>query len=285
MKKAIIIGYPVGHARSPLIHGYWLGKMGIKGDYERAEVKPGDVAAALRRFGREGYAGGNVTVPHKEEAFLACDHVSEAARRAGAVNTFWYENGQLVGDNTDGAGFAAHLEQQYPGWNNPAASILILGAGGAARGLIGPLAARKPRRIRIANRSPARAQTLCDAFAQTGVSIEALAWEAREAALADTSLLINTTSQGMAGQAPLDIALDNLPKTAIVADIVYVPLETALLADARKRGLPVLDGLGMLLHQAVPGFERWFGARPVVDDALRARIVEDLLSPAPRKEG
>lgn len=277
-KKAIIIGYPVAHARSPLIHGYWLEKLGVDGAYDRAEVKPGAVAQTLHDFRRAGYAGGNVTVPHKEEAFAACDRVTEAAHVAGAVNTFWFEGDALVGDNTDGHGFVAHLEQTYPGWNTPPASILILGAGGAARGIIGPLAARNPRQILIANRSRDRAEALVAEFGARypHVVFATVDWTAREAALGETGLLINTTSLGMSGQKPLDMRLDRLSAQAVVADIVYVPLETPLLAEARRRGMKGLDGLGMLLHQAVPGFERWFGVRPTVDAALRARIVEDL---------
>lgn len=276
--KAVIIGKPVSHARSPLIHGFWLRQLGLDGRYDRQEVEPGEVAAAFRRFRAEGYRGGNVTVPHKEEAFAACDEVSGAARIAGAVNTFWFENGRIHGDNTDGSGFVAHLDATHPGWEADRPNVLVVGAGGAARGVIVPLLNRSIGSMTIVNRSSERARILADdiARARPGTRIAVENWTDLPGLLARTDLLINTTSLGMKGQPPLGLPLQQLPEKAIVADIVYVPLETPLLAAARARGLRTLDGLGMLLHQAVPGFERWFGARPAVDDALRAHILADL---------
>lgn len=281
--RAIIIGRPVRHARSPLIHEFWLHEAGLDGTYERAEVMPGAVAAFLRELPKRGYVGGNVTVPHKEEAFDACDRVSDAARAARAVNTFWFENGALMGDNTDGSGFIAHLDQTYRGWDVKTSGrttphILILGAGGAARGLILPLLDRKPAALMLANRSQARADSLIgDALkARPGAPITSTPWDRKAPAVLPFDLVINTTSLGMAGQPPLDIDLSTLPPHAIVADIVYVPLETPLLAAAAARGLRTLDGLGMLLHQAVPGFTRWFGVRPSVTPQLRAHVVADL---------
>jgi shikimate dehydrogenase len=278
--KAIIIGRPIKHARSPLIHGFWLEKLGLAGSYERREVMPGAVGAVLRELGLEGYAGGNVTVPHKEEAFAACDHVTDRARIAGAVNTFWFENGQLCGDNTDGYGFAAHLSQTFPDWDQEPATVRILGAGGAARGLIAPLLTHRVKMVSIANRSRERAETLARDLTQTlgPVPIEILDWTDRDRDLGMVDVLVNTTSMGMAGQPPLDLALTGLKPRAIVADIVYVPLETPLLASARQAGFRCLDGLGMLLHQAVPGFERWFGQRPDVTEDLRQHILADIAS-------
>lgn len=277
-RKAIIIGKPVAHARSPLIHAFWLSDLGIPGAYDRAEVMPGAVRAFLRELPGRGYAGGNVTVPHKEEAFAACDHVSDRALATRAINTFWFENGSLIGDNTDGVGFIAHLDQTYPGWAEPPPRLLILGAGGAARGLIPSLLDRAPAAITIANRSRSRAEALVADIrhALPGAPIDVADWDGRDEMLGEIDLLINATSLGMRGQDALQLDLARLPNAAIVADIVYVPLETPLLAAARARGLRPLDGLGMLLHQAAPGFERWFGARPSVTPALRARLLADL---------
>ena len=277
--KALIIGRPVKHARSPLIHAYWLEKLGIAGAYDRQDVMPGAVSAVLRELPSRGYVGGNVTVPHKEEAFLACDRLSEVARAVKAVNTLWFEDGKLCGDNTDGSGFVAHLDQTHPAWDHDHPRILLLGSGGAARGLMVPLLERAPKAITVTNRSEVRAQKLAEdvRLARPEADIRVIPWDERESALSTSDLLINTTSLGMNGQPTLELDLSNLPAAAIIADIVYIPLETPLLAAARKRGLRILDGLGMLLHQAVPGFERWFGVKPAVTDELRAHILADLL--------
>lgn len=276
--KAIIIGRPVKHARSPLIHAFWLEELGLAGTYERADVMPGAVAAFLRELPARGFVGGNVTVPHKEEAFAACDVVSDVARAVRAVNTFWFEDGKLCGDNTDGSGFVAHLDQTYPGWDSFHPRILLLGAGGAARGLLMPLLDRAPAAILLANRSKDRADVLVSDIlkARTDAPVSSVDWDEREGALADVDLLINTTSLGMSGQPALELDLARLKPSAVVADIVYVPLETPLLAAARVRGLRTLDGLGMLLHQAAPGFQRWFGQKPVVTNRLRDHLLADL---------
>ena len=277
LNKALVIGFPVAHARSPLIHGFWLQQLGLPGVYERAEVKPGEVAAFLRALPARGYAGGNVTVPHKEEAFAACDRLSARARIAGAVNTVWFEGAALVGDNTDGLGFVSHLNQNYPG-SMSGARVLLLGAGGAARGLIVSLIDQGVKTVTIANRTRERAEALVADLHATlpDARLEIIDWSAKEAALAEVDILVNTTSLGMKNQPPLEIDLSALPPHAIVADIVYVPLETMLLKQAGARGLRVLDGLGMLLHQAVPGFAHWFGVTPEVTPALRAHLVADL---------
>ncbi|MCZ8376712.1 MAG: shikimate dehydrogenase [Beijerinckiaceae bacterium] len=278
--RAVIIGRPITHARSPLIHGYWLDQLGIDGAYDRREVMPGAVAAVLRELQAEGYAGGNVTVPHKEEAFMACDRVTERARIAGAVNTFWFEGSELNGDNTDGIGFVAHLSETWPDWDREPAEIRIIGAGGAARGLIAPLLDRKVKAISVSNRSRERAETLCGDIRAVlpDAPLGILDWSHRGDHLGSIDLLINTTSMGMDGQPPLDIDLSAMKRSGIVADIVYVPLETPLLSMASRLGLRTLDGLGMLLHQAVPGFERWFGQRPSVTPALRQHVFADLLA-------
>lgn len=275
--KALVIGYPVAHARSPLIHGFWLEEMGLSGAYERREVKPGEVTSFLRALPENGYVGANITVPHKEEAFAACDSLTARARAAGAVNTVWFENGRLMGDNTDGLGFVSHLNQFWPD-RSRAARVLLLGAGGAARGLVLPLLESGAAMITVTNRSRARAEALVQdlAAANPAAPLKVLDWEKRSEALAEADLLVNTTSLGMKGQPPLEIDLSKAGPDTIVADIVYVPLETPLLAAARQRKLRTLDGLGMLLHQAVPGFEHWFGRTPQVSAALRAHLVADI---------
>lgn len=273
-RRCFIIGHPVAHSRSPLIHGHWLGEHGLAGSYERVDVPPPELAAFVARIRAGEFAGGNVTVPHKEAVLPLLDEVSETARRMGAVNTIWRdEGGKLHGDNTDAFGFVAHLDACVPGWTERTATALILGAGGAARAVIHGLAARGVERILVVNRSPGRAAELAALF---GDGVSAQPWAAAAALVGDSEMIVNTTSLGMRGQPPLAIDLSALRPGTIVDDIVYVPLETPLLAAARARGGIVVDGLGMLLHQAVPGFERWFGLRPQVTPALRAKIEADL---------
>jgi shikimate dehydrogenase len=274
MRKAFVVGHPIRHSRSPLIHGHWLREHAVAGSYERIDVAPEGFAAFLRRFPEEDFIGGNVTIPHKEAAFRAVDHATERARRLGAVNTLWVEGGRLHGDNTDELGFVASLDEAIGrAWERDIRTALVIGAGGAARAVAAGLLDRGVPRILIANRTLARA---ADVAALDPARMEVLPWEAREGRLPAVDLVVNTTSLGMTGQPPLDLPLDALPPAAIVADIVYVPLETPLLAQARRRGLRAVDGLGMLLHQAVPGFERWFGVRPMVTKALRDIIVADI---------
>ncbi|GJD35614.1 shikimate dehydrogenase [Methylobacterium aerolatum] len=274
MIRAFVVGHPIAHSRSPLIHGHWLAEHGIAGSYERLDVAPEAFAEFLRGLPTSGFAGGNVTIPHKEAAFALADDVTERARAIGAVNTLVVgEGGRVRGDNTDAPGFCAHLDQSLgPDW--PArGEAVILGAGGAARALVVGLAERGVARIRVANRTRERAEAV--AALAPGVA-EALAWADLPAAMEGAGLLVNTTSLGMKGQPPLTLDLAPLPAGAAVADIVYAPLETDLLAAARRRGLAAVDGLGMLLHQAVPGFAAWFGTRPAVTAALRETIVADL---------
>ncbi len=278
MKRAFVVGHPIAHSRSPLIHGHWLKMLEIAGTYEPIDIAPENFAEFLKSLQEQGFAGGNVTIPHKEAAFRLADIVTPRAKAIGAVNTLVLgADGRLYGDNTDALGFIAHLDQTL-GQDWPLRSggnALVLGAGGAARAIVAGLAERGVNAIRIANRTPARAQLLT---AIDPSRVVPLPWEAVPNALARTGLLINTTSLGMKGHAPLEIDLSPLPADAAVADIVYVPLETPLLAQARARGLAAVDGLGMLLHQAVPGFEAWFGRRPEVTPELRAKIVADLIT-------
>jgi shikimate dehydrogenase len=270
--RAFIIGWPVAQSRSPLIHTTWLDELHIGGAYERVSLPPQELEAFLAMFSERGFVGGNVTIPHKEKAFLACPVTTPTAAQLQAVNTLWMEGGKLHGDNTDAGGFLASLDEDVPGWGKTLEAV-VLGAGGAARAVVHALLSRGARRIVVINRTKARGEELRSRF---GGSIELADPGDLASALAGADLLVNTTSLGMAGQPPLEIDLTPLPDHAIVADIVYVPLETALLAAARRRGLRTSGGLGMLLHQAVPGFAHWFGVRPRVTLALRARIAADI---------
>ncbi|ESY62957.1 shikimate dehydrogenase [Mesorhizobium sp. M0051] len=272
-RKAFVTGHPIKHSRSPKIHGYWLAKHGIDGSYEAIDVAPANFAGFVKTLQANGYSGGNITIPHKEAAFALADNRDQAAQDIGAVNTLWFEDGILWGGNTDAHGFAANLDDHAPGWasNGPA---VVLGAGGASRAVIHALKQRGVDDIRIVNRTLARAMELRDRF---GAGVSAHGMAATGELLADAGLLVNTTALGMHGNEGLSADPALLPDHAVVTDIVYVPLETPLLAAARARNLKAVDGLGMLLHQAVPGFERWFGIRPQVTAELRALIVADLV--------
>jgi shikimate dehydrogenase len=272
--RACVIGWPVAHSRSPVIHRYWLKQYGIDGAYEKEAVRPEDLERFLKQLWTKGYVGANVTLPHKEAALRAARSAGEAAITIGAANTLWLDpDGRLHACNTDAYGFMTNLDAEAPQWNEGLGAVMVLGAGGAARAVVYGLIKAGVPRILLANRTRARAESLAAAF---GPKVEVVDWEARNAALASCGLLVNTTSLGMAGQAPLDIDLSAMPSNAVVTDIVYVPLETPLLAAARARGLATVDGLGMLLHQAVPGFEHWFGVRPEVTPALRAHVAATL---------
>lgn len=273
-KVAGVIGWPIAHSRSPRLHGYWLEKHGIDGTYIPMDVPPDRTEQALRALPVLGMRGANVTLPHKEAALHVCDDVEPAARRIGAVNTIVVgDDGQLIGSNTDAYGLIENL-REYSTWHADNGPAVILGAGGAARAACVALLDSGVREIRIVNRTLGRATSLVGAMAP---GCEAVAWDEREAALDGAALLVNTTALGMTGQPPLDLVLDRLPASAIVYDIVYAPLETPLLAAARDRGNPAVDGLGMLLHQARPGFEAWFGQAVEVDEGLRAFVLRDLV--------
>lgn len=273
MKQACVVGWPVSHSRSPLIHGYWLQRYGICGSYTRVAVAPNDAARFLRDLGAQGYVGCNVTIPHKETAYAVADKSLPAARAARAANTLWYEDGTLVADNTDGGGFVSSIRSAVPGFAFEGAAVSMLGAGGAARGIAYALLGAGVGEIRIFNRTRARADALAEAF---GKRVLAFDWVERSARSHDAALLVNTTPLGMGRADALDLNVGVLDAGCVVADIVYTPLLTPLLAAAQRRGLTTVDGLGMLLHQAVPGFERWFGVRPEVTGELRALIVRDI---------
>jgi shikimate dehydrogenase len=264
-KHACVIGWPVSHSRSPLIHGYWLGKYGILGTYDRQAVRPEHVKPFLENLHESGYLGCNVTLPHKEAVFGLVNIADDATRRLGVVNTVFSRNGELWGTSTDGDGFIANILAAVPDWKVSGRNIMLLGAGGAARAIAGTLVDRGAAQVQIANRTLERAQTL---RVELGKRIAPLAWTEAAGALAEADLLVNTTSLGMQGQPDLELNLDRLPSTTIVSDIVYVPLETTFLVRARERGNRVVPGLGMLLHQAVRGFELWFGVKPAVTQEL-----------------
>jgi shikimate dehydrogenase len=268
---ACLIGWPAAHSRSPLIHHYWLRKLGIEGGYVIEAVPPEDFAVFVRRLSTHGFVGANVTLPHKERA-LALSTPDARARAVGAANTLWYEAGELRATNTDVEGFINNLDACASGWDK-ATDALVLGAGGAARAVVFGLIERGIKHVHLANRTIERANALADQF---GASVHPVAWDAIGELLPRAGLLVNTTSLGMRGQPALELDVGRLADDAVVADLVYLPLETPLLAAARARGLKTADGLGMLLHQAVRGFELWFGQRPEVTSELRAMVEDDL---------
>jgi shikimate dehydrogenase len=272
--RACVIGWPVEHSRSPLIHRYWLKQFGIDGAYEKEAVRPEDLARFLGSLQARGYAGANVTLPHKEAALRTAESADEAAVTIGAANTLWLDpDGTLHASNTDAYGFMTNLEAQAPDWNKERRPVMVLGAGGAARAILYGLLVGGAARVLITNRTRDRAEALAEAF---GPTVSVVDWEDRNKALAGCGLLVNATSLGMTGKEALDIDLAALPKDAVVADIVYSPLKTKLLAAAHARGNRTVDGLGMLLYQAVPGFERWFGVRPEVTPELKAHVAASL---------
>lgn len=273
MIRAGVVGWPISHSRSPLIHGYWLKRYGVDGVYDRHAVEPARIAEFFRTLGDRGMAGCNVTLPHKEAAFAAATVTKPAAKAAGSANTLWFEGGRLIADNTDAAGFLDSLFAAIPGLDLVGRTVAILGAGGAARGITFALLGAGAGTVRIFNRTLTRAETMAAYF---GAKVQACGWGDRGAGSGDADLLVNATSLGLHDGEPLDFNVSALKPGCIVADIVYVPLETPLLAAARARGLRAVDGLGMLLHQAVPGFEKWFGVRPEVTEELRALVIRDI---------
>jgi shikimate dehydrogenase len=274
VNHAFVAGYPVKHSRSPLIHGYWLESLNLKGSYRIAELTPDKFPGFIAdlKSGASGFAGGNVTIPHKETAFLLADLPDDVASEIGAANTLWKQDGLVHATNTDGIGFTANLDAQASGWDKIDTAV-ILGAGGASRAVIQSVRDRGIRTIHVLNRTVSRAQELADRF---GPAVHAQPWAALEEVLVGAGLLINTTSLGMDGGEVPEIDLSRMDAGAVVTDIVYVPLKTPILRQAEAQGFRVVDGLGMLLHQAVPGFEKWFGVRPKVDAALRQLIIDDM---------
>jgi shikimate dehydrogenase len=270
---ACLIGWPAAHSRSPLIHHYWLRTLGIDGGYVIEAVPPDEFQDFVFRLSLRGFVGANVTRPHKERA-MALSKPDDRARAVGAANTLWYRDGELCSTNTDVEGFINNLDASAPGWDK-AEDALVLGAGGASRAVVFGLLERGIKRVHLANRTTARAQALADQF---GARVQPVAWDAIDGLLPRAKLLVNTTSLGMHGQPALELDVGLLPPQAVVADLVYVPLQTPLLAAAQARGLKTADGLGMLLHQAVRGFELWFGQRPEVTPELRELVEADLVT-------
>jgi shikimate dehydrogenase len=273
-RAACLIGWPAAHSRSPLIHHYWLRLLGIDGGYNIEAIPPEGFAEFVLHLSTHGFVGANVTIPHKERA-LALSTPDARARAVGAANTLWYEGNELRSTNTDVEGFVNNLDACAPGWDK-AEDALVLGAGGAARAVVFGLVERGIKRVHLVNRTMERARALADQF---GASVLPATWDDIGELLPRAGLLVNTTSLGMHGQPALEIDVGLLPQNAVVTDLVYVPLETPLLAAARARGLKTADGLGMLLHQAVRGFELWFGQRPEVTSELRALVEADLTHP------
>ncbi|MBV8765228.1 MAG: shikimate dehydrogenase [Hyphomicrobiales bacterium] len=274
MKRACVIGDPVAHSRSPLVHGFWLAELGIEGSYGREQVSDEALAPFIRGLRERGYVGCNVTLPHKEAAFHLMHETTELARSLAAVNTIWFdEEGRLHGDNTDVHGFIANLDQEAPGWRKATKTALVLGAGGAARAVVMGLAICGVERVIVANRSTHRTDALVAGLPRV---VQAVRLDRLPQLLPQIDLLANTTSLGMVGQPHHAFTLETLKPNALVTDIVYVPLETELLREARLRGHPTVGGLGMLLHQAAPGFEHWFGKRPSVGEALQRHVAADI---------
>lgn len=277
-KVAGVMGWPVAHSRSPLLHNYWLRQHNINGAYVPMAVDPVGLKEALRGLPQLGFAGCNITVPHKENALALVDEVDPLAKKVGAINTVVVgEKGKLIGRNTDVYGFTKNLESVGKVWNKKKPA-LVVGAGGAARAIIVALAEAGCSDIRITNRTNDRAIALGKEMQTHFKNITIIGWPDRDDAMRDCMVLVNTTTQGMQGQPPLDIDLRALNDGALVTDLVYTPLHTPLLIEAKRRGHPIVDGLGMLLHQAVPGFEVWFGKTPVVDDAARQLVLRDIQS-------
>ena len=273
MKRACVIGWPIAHSRSPRIHGYWLKKYGVAGSYTKEAVPPDEVAAFLSSLETRGFAGCNVTVPHKEAAFAAAQEIEPSSLAVGAANTLWLADGKLHASNTDTYGFMTHLALSAPGWRDRDAPVCILGAGGAARAIVYGFLEAGVREVRVFNRSTGRAEALAHQF---GVCVKVCDWLQRSALSRDAGVVVNTTSLGLMREGDTGIDFSGFNASCVVSDIVYVPLETAFLRAARLHGLRTVDGVGMLLHQAVPGFERWFGVRPEVTLELRALIAADI---------
>jgi shikimate dehydrogenase len=271
-RAACVIGWPSGHSRSPLIHNYWIKRHGLPAEYRREAVPPDLFADFIVRLDERGYIGANVTLPHKE-AVLKLSEPDECARAVGAANTLWFDSGKLRSTNTDVEGFLQNLDACAPGWDAGLANAVVLGAGGAARAVVFALLERGVATVHVVNRSVERAGALRERF---GPAVRAADWSGLDSLLGEAQLLVNTTSLGMVREPPLEVDLGRLRDNAIVADVVYVPLETPLLAAANKRGLRTADGLGMLLHQAVRGFSLWFGVKPEVTAELRQLLEADL---------
>ena len=269
-----VMGWPVMHSRSPLMHNYWFAQQGLAGTYVPLAIEPGKLAPALRALHPLGFSGCNLTIPHKQDAMAIVDEVDEVARKIGAISCVVVRpDGSLLGANNDWLGFLGNLKQQQPGWRADAGPATVIGAGGGARAVCHGLMQEGAREIRLVNRTLERAQAIAGEF---GGPIRVLPWEERHDALDGAATVVNTTSQGMVGMAALDLRLDRLPKAALAADIVYTPLESPFLAAARERGNPTVNGLGMLLHQGLPAWKMWFGVEPTVTPELRELMERDI---------
>jgi len=273
--RAGVVGWPIEHSRSPTIHRYWLKELGLPGSYEKFAVRPEEFRRFVDKIGEHAFVGANVTAPHKEAAFNACDARTPVAAALGAVNTLWRQDGRLWGDNTDVAGFLANLDEATPNWGERRELAVVIGAGGAARAIVYALLSRGFARVATVNRTPARAEALAAHF---GGSTAAVPWADLATELGRADLLVNASTLGMIGQPALILELSALPEHAVVTDAVYVPLRTPLIEAANARGLRVAEGLGMLLHQAAPAFARWFGKRPAVTPALRALVEAEVIA-------
>lgn len=276
LRRACVMGHPVAHSRSPMIHGYWLKTLGIPGAYELKDLTPEQFVPFITNLAANGYVGGNVTLPHKEAAYRTVAARDAAAEAVGAVNTLWLEDGKLMGGNSDVHGFIANLDDRAPGWNVAGCKAVILGAGGAGRSAVYAFGQRGVQ-VHLVNRTLARAQELAQRF-----GARAHGWDELQRLLPLADVLVNCTSLGMAGKEALQIDLGPLKKSAVVYDIIYVPLETGLLAAARKRGHRTVDGLGMLLQQAGFGFRKWFGRNPQVTPELRRLLEADIVAKSPK---
>lgn len=274
LRRACVMGHPVAHSRSPMIHGYWLKTLGIQGAYELKDLTPEQFPDFVQNLEANGYVGGNVTVPHKEAAYRLVESRDTAAEAVGAVNTLWLENGRLTGGNSDTHGFIANLDERAPGWNVPGCRAVVLGAGGAGRSAAYALSERGAQ-VHVVNRTVGRAEELAARF---GPRVQAHGFDALPGLLGEADVLVNCTSLGLAGKPPLEVDLGPLKRSAVVYDVIYVPLETGLLAAARKRGHRTVDGLGMLLQQAGFGFRKWFGGNPQVTPELRKMLEADILA-------
>ena len=266
-----VIGHPIAHSRSPVLHGFWLQRYGIKGHYIPMDIAQADLPQVLRMLPKLGFVGCNVTIPHKEAVLALADVVTDRAALIGAANTLIFrKDGKIHADNTDGVGFVANLRQNAPGWNPAAGPAVVFGAGGAARAVVAALIELGVPEIRIANRTRPRADTLRADF---GARLQVYDWLHAANMLQGAALVVNTTSLGMTGKPDFTVSLDTISQGTVVTDLVYTPLMTQFLTHAQERGAQVVDGLGMLLHQAAPGFERWFNHRPQVDEATRAAVL------------
>lgn len=265
-----VIGSPIAHSKSPRLHGHWLKHYGLPGHYVPMDVAHDDLEEVLRTLPRMGFVGVNVTIPHKETVMALADQVSDRATLIGAANTLSFRDGKIHADNTDGYGFLENLRQGAPGWDAKSGPAVVLGAGGAARAVISALLDAGAPEVMVSNRTRVRAEKLRDDFGQR---VSVVDWVQAGNILEDATLVVNTSSLGMVGKPPLRVPLDGLRPETVVTDLVYTPLQTGLLQEAAALGCTTVDGLGMLLYQAVPGFERWFGLRPTVDEATRAAVL------------